>query len=197
MVNRWGNNGNSDRLYFLGLQNHCRWVTAPMKLTLVLWKKSYGKPRQCVKKQRHHFTNKSLYSQSYRFSSSHVQMWDLDHREGRVLKKWSFQTLVLEKILESPLDCKKIRPVNPKGNQPWIFVGKTDAEAEAPIFWPPDEKNWLIGKDPDSRKDWRQEEKGMTEDEIIGWHHWFNRQKFELVKDREASCAAVHGVAKS
>ena len=135
MANRWGNNGNSDRLYFLGLQNHCRWWLQPWNLkTLVLWKKSYDKPRQCVKKQRHHFANKGLYCQSYGFSSSHVQMWELDHKEGRVLKKWSFQTVVLEKILESPLDCKKIKPVNPKGNQPWIFIGKIDAEAEAPYF---------------------------------------------------------------
>ena len=119
------------------------------------------------------------FSQNNGFASSHVQMWDLDHREGRVLKKWSFQTPVLEKILESPLDCKKIRPVNPKGNQPWIFVGKTDAEAETPILWPPDAKSQLIGKDPDSGKDWRREEKGTTEDEMVEWHHQLYGHEFE------------------
>ena len=179
MANRWGNNGNSDRLYFLGLQNPCRRWLQPWNLkTLVLWKKSYDNPRQSVKKQRHHFANKGLYCQSYGFSSSHVQMWELDRKKGRVLKEWSFQTVVLEKILESPLDCKKINPVNPKGNQPWIFIGRTDTEAEAPILWPCNE-NWLIGKDPDSGKDWRQEEKGTTEDEMVGWHHWFNGHQFE------------------
>ena len=95
------------------------------------------------------------------------------------MKNWCFWTVVLEKILESPLDCKEIKPVNPKGNQSWIFTGRTDAEAEAPMLWSPDAKNWLIWKDPDAGKDWRQEEKGMTEDEIIGWHHWLNGHEFE------------------
>ena len=104
--------------------------------------------------------------------------WELDHEEGWVLKNWCFWTEVLE-ILKSPLDCKQIKPVNPKGNQSWIFTGGTDAEAEAPILWPPDVKSWFIWKDPDSWKDWRQEEKGMTEDEMVGWHHWINGHKFE------------------
>ena len=108
------------------------------------------------------------------FSSSHVWMWDLDHKEGWVQKNRWFQTVVMEKILESPLDCKEIKPVKPKGNQSWIFIGRTDAEAEAPILWPPDEKNWLIGKDPDTQKDWRQEEKGTTEDEMFVYHLWLN-----------------------
>ena len=98
--------------------------------------------------------------------------------------------MVLEKTLETPMDCKEIKPVHPKGNQSWIFIGKTDAEAETPIFWPPDVKNWLIGKDPDAGKDWRQEEKGPTEDEMVGWHHWLNAHEFEQtlgdMKDREA-----------
>ena len=98
------------------------------------------------------------------FSSSHVWMWELDHKESWGLKNWCFWTVVLEKTLESPLDCKEIQPVNPKGNQSWIFIGRTDAEAEAPILWPPDAKNWLTGKDPDAGKDWKPEEKGTTED---------------------------------
>ena len=99
--------------------------------------------------------------QGYSFSSSHIQMWELDHKEGWALKNWCFRTMVWEKTLESPLDCKEIKPVNPKGNQFWIFIGRTDAEAETPILWSPDMKNWLIGKDPDAGKDWRQEEEGM------------------------------------
>ena len=106
-------------------------------------------------------------------------MWELDHKESWALKNWCFWTLVLEKTLESPLDCKEIHLVSPKGNQPWIFIGMTDAEAEAPILCPPDAKNWLLGKDPDAGKDWRQEEKGRTEDEMVGWHHWFNGHEFE------------------
>ena len=103
---------------------------------------------------------------------------ELDHKEGWVPKNWCSWTVVFEKILESSLDCKVIKPVNPKGNQSWIFIGRTDVEAEATILWPPDVKSWLIGKDPDARKDWRQE-KGMTEDEMLGWHHWLSRHEFE------------------
>ena len=103
------------------------------------------------------------------FFSSHVWLWELNHKESWALKNWRFWTVVLEKTLESPLDCKEIKPVNPKGNQPWIFIGRIDAEAEVPILWPPDAKNWLIWKDPDAGKDWRRE-KGMTEDEMVGWH---------------------------
>ena len=113
------------------------------------------------------------------FSSSHVWMWELDYKESWVLKNWCFWTVVLEKTLESPLDCKEIQPVHPKGNQSWIFIGRTDAEAETTILWPPDAKNWLIGKDPDAGKDWRQEEKGTSEDEMVGWHHRLYGHKFE------------------
>ena len=141
----------------------------------------YDKPRQCIKKQRHHFADKGPYSQSYGFSSSHIQMWELDHKEGWAPKNWCFQTVVLEKTLKSPLDSKKIKTVNPKGNQPWIFIGKTDAEAEAPILWPLDAKSQLIGKDPDAGKDWGQEEKGVTEDEMVGWHHQLNGHEFEQI----------------
>ena len=104
---------------------------------------------------------------------------ELDHKEGWALKNWCFQTMALEKTLESPLDCKTIKPVHPKGNQSWIFIGRTVAEAEAPILWPPEVKNWLIGKDPDAGQDWRQEEKGMTEDEMVGWQHRLNGHESE------------------
>ena len=146
---------------------------------LAPWKKSYDKPRQCIKKQRHYFANKGLYGQSFGFSSSLVWMWDLDHKDGWEPKKRCFWTVMLEKTLESLLDCKEIQPVNSRGNQPWIFIGCTDCEAEAPILWPPDAKNRHIGKDPDAGKDWREEEKGTTEDEMVGWHHQLNGHEFK------------------
>ena len=162
-----------------GLHNHCRWWLQPWNYKMLApWKESYGQPRQHIKKQRHYFANKGPSSQSYGFSNSQVWMWALDYKESWVPKNWCFWTVVLVKTLESPLDCKEIQPVHPKGNQSWIFIGKTD-EAEAPILWPPDAKNWLIGKDPDAGKGWRQEEKGMTEDEMVGWHHQHNRHEFE------------------
>ena len=142
-------------------------VTAAMKLTFAPWKESYDKPRQSIKKQRYHFANKGLYNQSHGFSSRHVWMWGRDHKEGWASKNWCFWTVVLEKTLESPLDCKEIKLVNPKGNQSWIFIGRTDAEA--PILWPPDVKSRLTRKDPDAGKDWGQEEKWMAEDEMVGW----------------------------
>ena len=119
---------------------------------LAPWKESYDKPRQCIKKQKHHFANKGLYSQSYGFSSSHLWMWELDYKEGWAQKNWCLRIVVLEKTLESPLDCKEIKWVNPEGNQPWKFIGRTDAEAEAPILWPLDGKSQLIGKDSDTGK---------------------------------------------
>ena len=122
---------------------------------------SQVKSRQCIKKQRYHFANKGLCSESYGFSSSHVWMWELDHKRGWAAKNWCFRTVVLEKTLESPLDCKDIQPVHPKGNQSWIFIGRADVEAEALILWPSDMKSRLIRKDSDAGKDWRQEEKGM------------------------------------
>ena len=139
------------------------------------WKKSYDQPRQHIKKQRHCFANKGLSIQRYGFSSSHVWMWELDHKESWALRNWCFWTVVLEKTLESPLDCKEIRPVNPKRSQSWKswkdwclnWNSNTDA------------KNWFIGKDPDAGKDWRQEEKGTAEDEMVGWHHWLNGHEFE------------------
>ena len=146
---------------------------------LAPWKKSYDQLRQHIKKQRYYFANKGPSSQSYGFSSSHVWMWDMDYIESWALKNWCFWTVVLEKTLESPLDCKEIQPVHPKGNCSWIFIGSTYAEAETPILWPPDANNWLIWKDPDAWKDWRQEEKGTTEDEMVEWHHWVNGHEFE------------------
>ena len=140
---------------------------------------SLDQSRQHIKKQRHYFTNKGPSSQSYGFSSSHVWMWELDYKESWVPKNWWFWTVVLEKPLGSPLNCKEIQPVNPKGNQSWIFIGRTDAEAETPILWLPDGKNRFTGKDPDAGKDWRQEKKGMTEDEMVGWHHRRNGHEFE------------------
>ena len=128
------------------------------------WKENYDKPIQHIKKQRHQFANKGPYSQSYTFSSSHVQMWELDYKEGWALKNWCFWTEVLAKTLESPLDSKVIKPVNSKGNQSWLFIIRTDAEAGASILWPSDAERRLIGKDPDAGKDWKQE-KRATEDE--------------------------------
>ena len=136
---------------------------------LIPWKESYDQPREHIKKQKYYFANKGLSSQGYGFSSSHVWMWELDYKESWVQKNWCFWTVVLEKTLESPLACKEIKPVNSKGVKSWIFIRSADdAKAETPVLWPPDAKSELIGKDPDAGKDWRQEEKGMTEDEMVG-----------------------------
>ena len=142
------------------------------------WKKSYDQPRQHIEKQRHYFANKGPYSPSCGFSSSHVWIWELDYKESWAPKNWCFWTVVLEKPLENSSDCKEIKPVNTKGNQSWILIGRTDAETEAPILWPPDVNNWLTGKDPDAGNNWRQE-KGMTEDEMVGWHRWLDWHEFE------------------
>ena len=132
------------------------------------WKERYDKPRQhAERKQRRHFANRSLYSKSYGFSNSYVRMWDLGRKEGWAPKNWCFPTVVLEKTLESPLDGKEIKLINPKWSQLWIFIGRIDAEAEAPILWPPDIKSLLIGKYPDAGKDWGQEEKGAADDEMF------------------------------
>ena len=131
------------------------------------WKKNYDKSRQRIKKQRNHFPDKGPSSQSYGFSSSHVQTWELDHKEGWVLKNWCFWNMVLEKTLESPLDCKEIQPVHSKGDQSWVFIGKTDAEAETPVLWPPDVRCWLIWKD------WCWERlKVGGEGDDRGWEGW-------------------------
>ena len=130
-----------------------------------------------ILKSRHYFANNGPSSQSYGLSSNYVRMWKLDHEEGWA-QNWCFWTVVLEKTLESPLDCKDIQPVNPKGTQSWIFIGRTDAGAEAPILCPSDAKSWFFRKDSDAGKDWRQEEKGMTENEMVGWHHRLNEYGF-------------------
>ena len=145
---------------------------------LTPWKESYDHPRQHIKKQRLYSANKGPSSQGYSFSSGHVWMWELDYRESWAPKNWYFWTAVLKKTLDSLLDCKEIRPVHPKGDQSWVFIGTADAEAETTILWLPEAKSWLIGKYPDAGQDWRQEKKGTTEDEMIGWHHWLNGHEF-------------------
>ena len=143
---------------FWGAPKSLQMMIAAMKLKdITPWKESYDQPRQHIKKQRHYFASKGLSSQGSGFSSGHVWMWELDYKESWVLKNWCFWMVVLEKTLESLLDCKEMTPVNPKGNQSWIFIGRTDAEAKTPILWPPDAKSWLIGKDPDAQKDWMRD----------------------------------------
>ena len=156
---------------FLGAPKSLQMVTAAMKLKDASSQKiGYDQPRQHMKKQRHYFANKGPSSQSYGFSSSHVWMWELDYKDSWALKNWCFWTVVLEKTLGSPWDCKEIQPVHPEGNQPWIFIGRTLAEAETPL-WPPDVKNWLIGKDPDAGKDWSGGQ-GGGEGHDRSWDGW-------------------------
>ena len=150
-----------------------------IKRCLFLGRKAMTNLDSILKSRDITFTKKGPSNQSYVFFSSHVWMWKLNYKESWVLKNWCFWTVVLEKTLKSPLDCKEIQPVHRKGGQSWVFIGRTHAEAETPILWPPELKNWLIGKDPDAGKDWRQEEKRMTEDEMVGWHHWLNGHGFE------------------
>ena len=144
---------------------------------LTPWKESYDQPRQHIQKQRHYLPKKFHLVKAMVFP---VVMYgcDMNYKESRVQKNWCFWTVVLEKTLESPLDCKEIQPLHPKGDQSWVFFGKTDVETEAPIFWPTDVKSWLIWIDTDAGKDWRQGKKGMTEAEIVGWHHWLNGHEF-------------------
>ena len=176
MADRWGKSGNSDRLYFLGLQNRCRWWLQPRQL--LLGRKVMTNLDSILKSRDITLPTKvCLVKAMADYSSSHIWMWMLNYKESWALKNWCFWTVVLEKTLKSPLDCKGIQPVHPKGDQSWVFTGRTDVEAETPILWPPDGKSWLIWKDPDAGKE-RGQEKGTTEDEMIGWHHWLNAHGF-------------------
>ena len=159
-----------------GLQNHCRWwLQSEIKRHLLLGRKVRTNLRQHIKKQKHYVIKKGSSSQGYGFSCSHVWLWELAYKESWEQKNWFFWTVVLEKTLGSPLDCKKIQPIHPKGNQSWVFIGRTDVEAETPIIWTPDAKSWT---DPYAGKYWGQAEKGATEDEMVGWHHWLNGHEF-------------------
>ena len=178
MANRWGNNGNSDRL-FGGSKIIAHGDCSHIKRRLLLERKAMTNLDSILKSRDIALPTKVHLSQSYGFSSSPVWMWELDHQESWAPKNWGFWTVVLEKALESPLDCKEIQPVHPKGNRSWIIIVRADAWADTPILWPPDAKNWLLGKDPDAGKDWRQKEKVMTEDEVVGWHHRLHGHKFE------------------
>ena len=155
-------------------------VTAAIKLKdACSLEENYDQTRQPIKKQRHYYANKGLSSQGYGFSSSHVWMWELDYIGSWTLRDWCFWTVVLVKTLESPLDSKEIQPVHPQEDQSWVFIERTDAEAETPILRAPDVKSWLTETDADAGRDWRQEAKGLTEDEMDGWHHWLNGREFE------------------
>ena len=162
-------------------KNHWRWWLQPwIKRHLLLGRKVITNLDSILKSRDITLQKKVHLSQSYGFFSSHVWMWELDHKERCVLKNWCFWTVVLGKTLEDPLNCKEIKPVNPKGNQSWIFIGRTDEEVETPILWTSDAKSWLSRKDPDAGKDWRQEKR--TEDELVGWHHRLNGHEFEQAR---------------
>ena len=179
MINTWGESGNSDRYYFLGPQNHCN-CGHKIKRCLLFERKAMTNLDRVLKSRDMTLLTKiSIVKAMVSPVVMYLLMWELDNTKSWAPKNWCFWTVVLEKTLESPLDCKEIKPVNHKGNESWIFIGRTDAETDAPILWPPDVKSWFTGKDPDAGKDWGQEEKGMTEDEMVGWHHWLNGHEFE------------------
>ena len=170
-----------------------------IKRCSLLWRKTMTN-LDSILKSRHCFASKDPSSQNYGFSSSHVWMWELDHNEGQEPKNWCFWTVVLEKTLKSPLDSNEIKPVNSKGTQSWTFLGRTDAEAV--ILWPRDVKSWLIRKDSVAGEDWGQKEKGVTEDEMIGWHHWLNGHEFDqtpgdIERQRSLECCNPWGCKES
>ena len=177
MANRWRNSGNSVRLFFFGSK-----ITADgdcnceIKRCLFLGRKAMTNLDSILKSRDITLPTKVHLVKAMVFSSSHVWMWELDDKESWAPNNWCFWTVVLEKTLESPLDCREIQPVHPK-DQSWVFIGRTDVEAETPILWPPDAKSWLIWKDPDAGKDWGQE-KGTTENEMVGWHYQLNAHGF-------------------
>jgi len=179
MGNRWGNSGNSVRLYFGGskitVDGDC---SHEIKRHLLLGRKVMPN-LDSIFKSRDITVNKGPSSQGYGFSCGHVWMWELDCEDSWAPKNWCFWTVVLEKTLESPLDCKEIQPVHSEGDQSWVFIGRTDAKAETPILWPPDAKSWLMRKDPEAGRDGGQEENGTTEDEMAGWHHRLDGHEFE------------------
>ena len=169
----------SDRYPLLGLQIYCRWWLQPWNQKMIpSWQESCDKLRQCVEKQRHSSADKGPYRDGCGLPSGHIQLWELDCKEGRMPNNWCLWTVVKEKTPESPLDNKEIKPVNLKGDQPWIFTGRTVAEAEAPVFWSSHVNRQLNGKVPDAGRDWGQNEKRASRDEMAGWHHWCNEHEF-------------------
>ena len=202
MANRWGNSGNSGRLYFLGLHSTADgdW-SHEIKRHLLLGRKVMPKLDSILQSRDITLPTK-VHLVKAPVSSSHVWMWELDYKESWAMKNWCFWTMILEKSLESPLDCKEIQPIHPKGNHSWIFIGRTDTKAESPILWPHDAKNWLFWKDPDAGKDWKWEKKGTIEDEMVGWHHWLDGHEFEQtpgVGDRQGglACCKTWGYKES
>ena len=194
MAKSLGKNGNSGRFYFLGLQNHCR------RWCLLLGRKAMTSLDSVLESKDTTLPTKVCIVKAMVVPSSHVWRWELDHKEGWAPNNWCFSTAVLEKILESSLDCKEIKPANPKGNQPWMFIGRTDAEAI--IIEPPYTRSWLIGKNPEAREDWRQKEKGEVEDEMVGWCRWLNGCDFEPTSGRwwrteEPACCSPWGRKES